>query len=109
MHELSITQSVVDAVSEHTAGARVTEVRLRIGALSGVVPDALRFCFELVAEGTCVEGAKLVIDEVPGKGHCRGCDAAVPLPDLILLCPCGSADVQITAGRELQVASIEVA
>ena len=59
MHELSITQSVVDAVAEHTDGAPVASVRLRIGKLSGVVPDALRFCFELVTEGTGLQGATL--------------------------------------------------
>jgi hydrogenase nickel incorporation protein HypA/HybF len=108
MHELAIAQSVVDAVGEHSGGARVARVRLRVGALAGVVPDAIRFCFELVADGTCVEGADLVIEEVAGQGHCRTCDCAVALPDLILLCPCGSADVQILAGRELMVESIDM-
>jgi hydrogenase nickel incorporation protein HypA/HybF len=108
MHELAIAQSVVDAVGEHSGGAPVARVRLRVGALAGVVPDAIRFCFELVADGTCVEGADLVIEEVAGQGHCRTCDCAVALPDLILLCPCGSADVQILAGRELMVASIDM-
>jgi hydrogenase nickel incorporation protein HypA/HybF len=109
MHELSITQSVVDAVSEHAAGAQVVGVRLRIGALSGVVPDALRFCFELVSEGTCLQGAELRIDEVPGAGYCRSCGSELTLTDLILLCPCGSADVDVVSGRDLTVQSIEVA
>ncbi len=108
MHELSITQSVVDAVSEHAAGAQVASVRLRVGKLSGVVPDAMRFCFELVTEGTSLQGAELVIDEPPGTGHCRGCDSDLALADLILLCPCGSADVAVVSGRELSVQSIEV-
>ncbi|MEO9220723.1 MAG: hydrogenase maturation nickel metallochaperone HypA [Mycobacteriaceae bacterium] len=108
MHELAITQSVVDAVSEHTDGAPVASVRLRIGKLSGVVPDALRFCFELVTEGTGLQGADLVIDEPAGAGHCRTCGIDLELADLILLCPCGSADVEVTSGRELTVQSIEV-
>lgn len=108
MHELSITQSVVDAVAEHTDGAPVSSVHLRIGKLSGVVPDALRFCFELVTEGTGLHGATLVIDEPAGAGHCRTCGIDLELSDLILLCPCGSADVDVTSGRELTVQSIEV-
>jgi len=108
MHELSITQSVVDAVSEHTDAAPVASVRLRIGKLSGVVPDALRFCFELVTEGTGLEGATLIIDEPAGAGHCRSCSSDLALTDIILLCPCGSADVEVTSGRELTVQSIEV-
>lgn len=108
MHELAITQSVVDAVCEHTGGAPVASVRLRIGKLSGVVPDALRFCFELIAEGTALQGAALVIDEPPGAGHCRSCGVDLVLTDLLLLCPCGSADVQVVSGRQLTVQSIEV-
>lgn len=109
MHELSITQSVVDAVIEHAAGARVASVRLRVGKLSGVVPDAMRFCFELVTDGTPLQGAELVIEEPLGAGHCRGCDSDIALPDLILLCPCGSADVSVVSGRDLTVQSIELA
>lgn len=109
MHELSITQSIVDAVSEHAGDSRVTGVHLRIGRLSGVVPDSLRFCFELVADGTRLQGATLVIDEPAGRGHCGSCGEDLELTDLILLCPCGSADVHVIAGRELTVQSIDVA
>jgi hydrogenase nickel incorporation protein HypA/HybF len=66
MHELSITRSVVEAVSERAEGLRVTRVRLQVGKRTAVMPDALRFCFELCAEGTPVAGAKLEIDETPG-------------------------------------------
>jgi len=108
VHELAITQSVVDAVGEHAAGARVSRVNVRIGKLSGVVPDAMRFCFELVTEGTALQGAELVIDEPTGNARCRSCGGRFALADLILLCPCGSADVEVTSGRELTVQSFEV-
>ena len=108
MHELAICQSVVDAVLDRTGDARVTELRLDVGRLSGVVPDALRFCFELVTEGTPMAGAELRIEEPAGRAHCRGCGADFALDDLILLCPCGSADVAVTAGRDLLVRSVEV-
>src|SRR5205085_11089313 len=61
VHELAICQSVVEAVVERTGEARVTVLRLDVGRLSGVVPEALRFCFELVTEGTPLEGAALII------------------------------------------------
>lgn len=109
MHELAITQSLVDAVTEHTGGAPVVAVHLRVGRLSGVVPDAMRFCFELVTEGTPLHGAVLDIDEPAGRAHCRSCGDVFGLCDLVLLCPCGSADVVVLAGRELAIASVEVA
>jgi hydrogenase nickel incorporation protein HypA/HybF len=108
MHELAITQSVVDAVIERTGGARVTSVRVRVGRLSGVVPDAMTFCFELVTAGTPLAGADLQIEQPAGQGHCRRCDQDLELTDLILLCPCGSADVEVVAGRELAVSSVTV-
>jgi hydrogenase nickel incorporation protein HypA/HybF len=109
MHELSITQSVVEAVTAHTGGAVVVSVRLRVGRLSGVVPDSIRFCFELVTAGTPLEGAQLELDRPEGRGRCRTCGAEFALPDPVLLCHCGSADVEVLAGRELAVASVVLA
>jgi hydrogenase nickel incorporation protein HypA/HybF len=109
MHELSVTQSVVEAVMDRTGEQRVVEVRLRVGRLSGVVPDAMRFCFDLVTDGTPLQGARLDIDEPQGSASCRGCGATFVLHDLILLCPCGSADVDVLTGRELAICSVEVA
>jgi len=108
MHELAITQSVVDMVVERTAGRRVGLVRLDVGALSGVVPDAMQFCYELLTDGTSLEGSTLVIEQTPGAAHCRTCGQDFALDDLILLCPCGSADVDLVAGRELRVLSVEL-
>lgn len=108
MHELAITQSVVDAVLAKTGDRLVTTVRVKVGRLAGVVPDAMRFCFDLVTAGTTLEGAELEIDQPPGEAHCRACGDDFRLTDLILLCPCGSADVQVTTGRELLVSSVEV-
>jgi hydrogenase nickel incorporation protein HypA/HybF len=108
MHELSITQSVVDAVCERAAGRPVRTVRVRVGVLTAVVADSLRFCFDLVTEGTVAEGALLEIDQPPGSGRCRSCASDVTLTDPVLLCPCGSADVEITSGRELEIVSMKV-
>ena len=108
MHEMAITQSVVDAVCEHADGRQVHSVRLEVGALCAVVPDSMQFCFELATEGTVADGARLDIDVEPGTARCRSCGADFTLPDLIPLCPCGSADVEILAGRELRILSMEV-
>ncbi|MFJ4918866.1 hydrogenase maturation nickel metallochaperone HypA [Streptomyces sp. NPDC088725] len=108
MHELSITQSVVDAVCERAAGRPVREVSVRVGTLTAVVAESMRFCFDLITEGTVAEGARLEIDQTPGSGQCRACDSDFALTDLVLLCPCGSADVEITSGRELQIISMRL-
>ena len=105
---MAIAQSVVDAVCERAAGRSVHSVRLRVGALTAVVPEAMRFCFDLAVEGTAAEGARLDIEHRPGVARCRSCGADVELADPILLCPCGSADLEVTAGRELQIVSMEV-
>jgi hydrogenase nickel incorporation protein HypA/HybF len=105
---MALTQSVVDAVCERAAGRRVHSVRLEVGTLCAVVPDAMTFCFELATEGTVADGASLDIDMRPGEARCRTCDASFELNDPILLCPCGSADVEVLAGRDLRILSMEV-
>jgi hydrogenase nickel incorporation protein HypA/HybF len=105
---MAITQSVVDAVCEHAAGRRVHSVRLEVGALCAVVPDSMQFCFELATQGTVADGARLDVDLTPGTAHCRTCDLEFELPDLILLCRCGSADVEVMTGRDLRILSMEV-
>ena len=108
MHEMAITQSVVDAVCEHAAGRRVHSVKLEVGALCAVVPGSMQFCFELATEGTIADGARLDVNVQPGAACCRTCGQSFALPDLILLCPCGSADVEVVAGRDLKILSMEV-
>jgi hydrogenase nickel incorporation protein HypA/HybF len=108
MHEMALTQSVVDAVCEHAAGRHVHSVTVEVGALCAVVPDAMQFCFDLATEGTVADGARLDLNVQPGSARCRSCGANFDLPDLILLCPCGSADVEVLAGRDLRILSMEV-
>jgi len=108
MHELSIAQSIVDTVCERAGERPVRSVMIRVGALTAVVPEAMRFCFELAVMGTVADGARLDIERRGGTVHCRLCGADATIDDLILLCPCGSADVAVTAGRELQIVSMEV-
>ena len=70
MHEMALTQSLVEAVCEHAAGRRVHSVKLEVGALCAVVPDAMTFCFELATEGTVADGARLDVDIRPGTARC---------------------------------------
>ena len=109
MHELSITQSVVDAVTRRMGDAPIRRVRLEIGQLSGLVPDAVRFCFEMVAAGTTCEGALVEIDEPCGQARCRTCGRVFETGDVLTLCDCGSADVAVEGGRELRIREVEVA
>ena len=109
MHELAIAESVVDTVTQRLPGARITCVHLEIGALSGVVPDSIRFCFDLATEGTGLEGATLEITEPPGQCRCRSCCTEFQPDPPIMLCPCGSADVAVLGGEELKILSVQVA
>ncbi|MFD3722793.1 hydrogenase maturation nickel metallochaperone HypA [Streptomyces sp. NPDC058674] len=112
MHEMSIAMAVVGQVEEaaQAAGATaVTEVRLQVGELAGVVPDALSFCFELACAGTLLEGAELTAQKVAARARCGSCTREWPVgvpPDLC--CPgCGGATaVELLSGRELQIAGV---
>jgi len=108
MHELAITESIVDAIVEKIGDGPVAAVRLEIGRLSGVVTDSIRFCFDIVARGTGLEDARLDIDEPPGRAYCRDCRTEFGLDDPIMLCDCGSADLDIRSGRQLRIVSVEV-
>ncbi|HEX4062380.1 MAG TPA: hydrogenase maturation nickel metallochaperone HypA [Streptosporangiaceae bacterium] len=109
MHELAIVEGVVDTVTERLPDATVSCVRLEIGALSGVVADALRFSFELATEGTNLQGATLEITEIAARCRCRACGREFAPDGQILLCGCGSADAEILAGQELKIAAVKVA
>ena len=110
MHELSIAESVVGIVAEtaRKAGlARVSAVRLEIGALAAVDAHALRFCFDSVTRGGAAEGARLEIDELPGAAWCFACDETVAVGARTDPCPrCGGARLQVTGGTDLRVKDI---
>jgi len=113
MHELSIVASVVDTVTESLAaykGARVVEVRLRVGALAGVVVDSLEFCWGIATEGTALEGSRLVVNVLPVVMHCVPCGEDVELEGIqSFRCPqCGEPCLDLRQGRELEIDSIEI-
>ena len=109
MHELAIADSIVRIAGEHAGGRPVTRVEVRVGHLRQVVPSALAFGFELVAEGTPVEGAELVIVDVEAVGRCGTCGDETRLVEFPLACrSCGSLDVEVIQGEELYVDSLEL-
>ncbi len=109
MHELSISSAIVDTAVRHAEGRRVTAVRVRLGQLRQVVPASLAFYFELVARETVCERARLEQELVAAALRCDDCAHAWAIDLPSFRCPaCGSAQVTVTAGEELEVASIEV-
>ena len=113
MHELSIALSLVELASEEAGrlgDVRVEAVHVRIGPLAGVVVEALRFSFDLAAEGTAVDGARLEIERVPLVIRCAPCDAERDLPSAQhLRCPvCSEPAQEIVSGRELELRALEV-
>ena len=112
MHEMSLMESVLEIVEEEArkAGAtRVKAVRLDIGELSHVEPEAMRFCFDAVVAGTIAAEAVLEIVRVPGAGWCLDCAETVALSERFGACPkCGGHMVQMTAGDDMRVAELEV-
>jgi hydrogenase nickel incorporation protein HypA/HybF len=109
LHELAIAESIVGIAGRHANGRRVTKVQLKVGHLRQVVPSALSFSFELVTQGTPVEGAELEMEEVPATGSCRGCGAESRLKEFPLQCGvCGGFDLQVLEGEELFVESLEL-
>jgi hydrogenase nickel incorporation protein HypA/HybF len=109
MHELGITLQIVESVARHANGSAVRRVVLEIGKLTAVLPDAIRFCFDLCAEGTVVEGAVLEILEIPGLARCRACGADVPLERFFGRCLCGNSDLDWIKGEELRILEMELA
>ncbi|MGQ0622972.1 MAG: hydrogenase maturation nickel metallochaperone HypA/HybF [Panacagrimonas sp.] len=109
MHELGITRNLVAICTEHAHGAPVKRVTLVVGKLSAIMPESIRFCFDICAKGTLLENALLEIIEPPGLGRCRICEAEVPLSALGGRCACGSSDLQVVSGEELKIREMEVA
>ncbi|MER3525326.1 MAG: hydrogenase maturation nickel metallochaperone HypA [Ignavibacteria bacterium] len=112
MHELSIAPSILDIVHEHVPEderTAVRAVRVRVGKLSGVVPESLAFSFTALAAGTPLEHARLVIEDIPVRVHCETCRSEFTTDALLFLCPtCGGAATKMLSGNELYVADIDL-
>ncbi len=113
MHELSIAVSMVDMAAEEAAkrgDVKVNAIYLKLGKLSGVVKDALLFSYDVVCQGTPLEGSSLIIEEIPVIVFCPQCETETP-PTAInnLCCPkCETPTPQVISGREMEVTALEI-
>jgi hydrogenase nickel incorporation protein HypA/HybF len=112
MHEMSVAQSLIDIIKEEMStheASTLRSVRLHIGRLSAVVPEALSFCFDVMTSGTEMEGARLIMDMIPIAGACEVCGNEFEIEDYAVCCPaCGGTEIETTGGQELRVVEIEV-
>lgn len=113
MHELSIVEALISQVQQELDRAgqqgRVLQLELSIGRLSGVNPESVRFAFNLLAPGTFVDGAEIVIHEPKAICHCHACNRQVEIDDLVVECPeCAAIDITIEGGREMMLQTIDI-
>jgi hydrogenase nickel incorporation protein HypA/HybF len=110
---MGIAMQVVEIASasipEHLRGCRVDGIHLKIGRLSSVVPDSLRFCFDIVSKDSAIAGAVLHIEEIPVNARCRSCDHLWTIEGPAFSCPhCQSGSIVLISGQELDISSIEI-
>jgi len=112
VHELSIALSLVDVAQEEATrlGGRVCALHVRIGALAGVVPEALQASYEMACAATMLEGSRLVIEEIPVVVFCPTCRVERELSSVQSFCcaECGTPTPQVERGRELQLVALEI-
>jgi len=112
MHELGIAGSILESAQtelRNHSGARLNAIGLRIGAWSGVDPDSLKFCFEVLARDTRAAGAKLAVETCPIAWCCRRCHEEFAPVDGNPCCPeCGSGDCHLVSGQQLEIAYLEL-
>lgn len=112
MHELAVTENILAIAKRHgeNAGAvKVTDIHLVIGRLSSIVDESIQFYWDLIAEGTLCEGAKLHFNRTPATLRCNACQHEYTLTGELIPCPsCGSPNIQVLTGEEFFLESIEI-
>ena len=112
MHELSLAESILQLIEDAAVEQQFTQVKtvwLEIGALSGVDPHAMEFCFDVVMKNTLAENARLEILETPGTAWCMKCGKNVGISARYDPCPeCGRFQLEVTGGAEMRVKELEV-
>ena len=112
MHESSLALSILDIVVRQAQGActgAVRQIDVCVGEYAGVEETTLAECFEMIAQGTPADGARLVVEKIPASGRCDACGEMAVKAGRILRCPaCERSSVTLSTGRELYVKSIEV-
>ncbi len=106
---MQVAEIAVESVPEDMAGARVERVNLKVGKLAAVVPDSLRFCFDIIVKDGPLDGAELHIEEVPVTARCETCGHVWTIEGPVFTCAaCDSGAVKVTSGQELDIISIEI-
>lgn len=109
MHEMALTQGIVDICLRHSAGQRISTVVIEIGTLSGVVPEAVEFCFSACSSDTLAASARLEIRRLEAQGRCLDCSTLQPVERLYDPCrQCGGYALEILSGEEMRVVEIDV-
>lgn len=112
MHEISLmeqTLNIVLANAQKENATKIHRLNMRIGAVSGVVPEALEFAFDVTTQGTLAEGAQLNLELVPAICNCSNCSTKFQPVDLYYQCPqCGALSSQIIQGKEIEIVSLEI-
>lgn len=113
MHELSIAVNIVDIAlkeAKKASAEKITDVHLDVGALSGIITEALDFAMQMAVKDSILEDAKIHIREIAGRARCEECAKEFPLDDLFETCPhCSSLKLKIIDGQELKIRSLNVA
>jgi hydrogenase nickel incorporation protein HypA/HybF len=112
MHELAVTESVLDIALKHAekaGAARVTDIYIVIGRLSSIVDDSIQFYWDIISDGTLCVGAKLHFQRIPAELVCLDCNSVFQLDTELMPCPqCGSVRVKVTSGDQFWLESIQI-
>ena len=112
MHELAVTEQILNLALRHARDAnarQVTDLHLQIGALSSIIDDSVQFYWDIISQGSLCQGANLHFQRTPATLHCHECNKDYTLGDELTACPtCGGIQVKILSGQEFQLTSIDI-
>ena len=112
MHELSVTENILEIAIRHARQAqasRVTDIYIVIGQLSSIVDDSVRFYWDMISEGTLCAGARLHFERRPARLTCESCGFSYTLSGELMACPqCSGTQVRVVSGEEFLLGSIEI-
>jgi hydrogenase nickel incorporation protein HypA/HybF len=112
MHEVGIAQNLLESAeisARKSGGTQIHCLRLRVGAMSGVVPEALQFAFEVVRQGTMANEAILEIEAIPAVCWCEPCQKEFTIDEVGYVCPlCNAQSLKLRRGRELELVSLDI-
>lgn len=108
MHELSVSQNIIEIAEKWSGSATVLLIKVEVGKLSSISPEALSFCFDACKEGTRLEKAELRIEVIEAMGICQSCKLELTLKEPPWQCACGSKQVRCISGFDLTVKELEV-